>query len=97
MSRSRADRRWVWVALAGFLLVAVGVIWRRSLGIEGARRLQELTRQRDALHDERLRLDAAIRAATSRERLIPLAQQRLGLRLPDATQVIPLTRPSRTP
>lgn len=93
-SRGGVRRGWVWVALAGFLLVTTGVIWRRSVGIAEARRLQDLARRRDALHNERLKLEGEIRAASSRARLVPLAEQRLGLRLPSASQVIHLTRPA---
>jgi cell division protein FtsL len=87
-------RSWIWLGLAGFLLVAVGVIWRRSIGIAESRQLQELVRQRDALHNERLKLESEIRAASSRARLAPLVERRLGMRLPSANQVIHLTRPS---
>jgi cell division protein FtsL len=86
-------RGWVWLALAGFLLVTTGVIWRRSVGIAEARRLQDLVRRRDALHNERLKLEGEIRAASSRARLAPIAEQ-LGMRLPSASQVILLTRPA---
>jgi len=93
-SRGGLRRGWLWIGLAGFLLVTTGVIWRRSVGIAEARRLQDLARRRDALHNERLKLEGEIRAASSRARLAPLAEQRLGMRLPSASQVILLTRPA---
>lgn len=95
MSAGALRRRWIWFALAGFLVVAVGVIWRRSLGIAEARRQQELLRRRDALQNERLKLEGEIRAASSRARLAPLVERRLGMRLPPASNVILLTRPPR--
>jgi cell division protein FtsL len=88
-------RSWVWIALAGFLLVSVGVIWRRTVGHAEARKLQELTRRRDALRPEQLKLEGEIRQASSRAQLAPLAERRLGMRVPSATQVILLKRPPR--
>lgn len=86
-------RGWIWLALAGFLLVSTGVIWRRTIGIREARQLQDLVRRRDALINERLKLEGEIRTASSRAKLAPLAEQRLGMRVPSASQVILLTRP----
>jgi len=88
-------RGWIWLALAGFLVVAVGVIWRRSLGIAESRKLQELVRHRDALRNEQLKLEGEIRAASSRAQLAPHVERRLGMRVPSASQVILLKRPPR--
>ena len=85
-------RAWVWVALAGFLLVSVGVIWRRSVGHAESRRLQELQRREDALRNEQLKLEGEIRAASSRAQLAPLVERRLGMRVPPASNVILLKR-----
>lgn len=86
----------LWAGLAGFLVVATGVIWRRTAGIAEARRLQDLVREREALQNEKLQLEGAIRVAGSRARLVPRAE-RLGLRLPSASQVIIVTRPPSAP
>lgn len=94
MKRSGMSRGLLWLGLAGFLVVATGVIWRRTTGIAEARRLQELVRRREALENEKLELEGDIRLASSRARLMPRAE-RLGLRLPAASQVILLTRPQR--
>ena len=88
-------RGWIWVALAGFLLVAVGVIWRRTVGHTESRKLQELVRRRDALRNEQLKLEGEIRQASSRAQLAPLVERRLGMRVPSATQVILLKRAPR--
>ena len=88
-------RGWIWVALAGFLLVSVGVIWRRSVGHAESRRLQGLERQKDALRNEQLKLEGEIRAASSRAQLAPLVERRLGMRLPPASKVILLKRAPR--
>ena len=72
----------------------MGVILRRSYGIAAARDLQKLDAQRAALVAERLRLEAEIRAASSRATLQPIAEQRLQMRVPADSQVIILPRPS---
>lgn len=80
--------------LLGFLVIATGVILRRSLGIATARELQELEARRGALVAERLRLEGEVHAAASRATLQPLAEQRLQMRVPADSQVIILPRPS---
>lgn len=80
------------VVLLGFVLVATGVIARRTYGISQARQLREKQRQREALEAERMRLESEIRDASSRGRLAPIAQG-LGLHVPSPDQVIMLRRP----
>jgi cell division protein FtsL len=80
--------------LLGFLVIAMGVILRRSYGIDAARELQRLEATRSALVAERLRLEGEIRAAASRATLQPIAEQRLQMRIPADSQVIILPRPS---
>ena len=82
------------LVLVGFLVVAMGVILRRSYGIAAARELQQLDTRRAALVAERLRLEGEIRAAASRATLQPIAEQRLQMRVPADSQVIILPRPS---
>ncbi len=89
---AKRQRSWVPVLLAGFLLVSAGVIWRRVSGIDNARQLRDLERQRDALVAEKARLEGAISRASSRARLAPIAEQRLGMRVPAASEVILLPR-----
>ena len=81
--------------LAGFLLLATGVIARRTFGINQARSLRALERQRDAIDASRVKLEAEIRDASSRARLVPIAEQRLHMYVPPDSQVIILRRPSR--
>jgi cell division protein FtsL len=78
--------------LIGFLLLATGVIARRTYGISQARALRVLERQRDALDASRVRLIAEIRDASSRARLMPVAQERLHMNVPADSQVIILKR-----
>ncbi|HET9011233.1 MAG TPA: hypothetical protein VFN38_05425 [Gemmatimonadaceae bacterium] len=89
--KGRGRLRFVLVLL-GFLVIAVGVILRRSYGIAPAREIQELDTRRAALVAERLRLEGEVRAAASRATLQPIAEQRLRMRVPADSQVIILPR-----
>ena len=98
MKRGRLSRRSiVALALFGFVLVATGVIARRTYGIDQARSVRELDRRRQALEAERVKLDGEIRDASSRARLAPIAEQRLNMHVPAPEQVIMLPRPSGAP
>ena len=91
MTRRRPARRSVIaLALFGFVLVATGVIARRTYGIGQARVLRDLDRKRQALEAERVKLEGEIREASSRARLAPIAEQRLNMHVPSPDQVIML-------
>jgi cell division protein FtsL len=95
VKRRRLSRRSkIALALFGFVLVATGVIARRTYGIGQARALRDLERKRDALDAERVKLESEIREASSRERLAPIAEQRLNMHVPTPDQVIMLPRPT---
>lgn len=81
--------------LLGFFTVATGVIARRTFGINQARTLRALERQRDAVDASRVTLEAEIRDASSRARLVPIAEQRLHMYVPADSQVIILQRSAR--
>ncbi|MDB4881690.1 MAG: cell division protein FtsL family protein [Gemmatimonadetes bacterium] len=80
------------LVLLGFVVIASGVILRRTYGISGAKEIQTLEARRSGLIAERLRLEGEIRAAGSRARLQPIAEQRLQMHLPTEAQVVYLTR-----
>jgi cell division protein FtsL len=80
------------IVLISFFAVATGVIARRTFGINQARTLRALERQRDAVDASRVKLEAEIREASSRARLVPIAQQRLHMYVPADSQVIILKR-----
>ena len=82
-------RRVVAGLLVAFVLVASVVIWRRSHGIEQARALRDLERQQRQLEAERARLERDIRLASSRSRLVPVAE-RLGMRMPLDSEIVSL-------
>jgi cell division protein FtsL len=91
--RGRVTRRsTVALVLLGFVLVATGVIARRTYGIDQARGLRDLDRRRQALEAERVKLDGEIRDASSLRRLAPIAEQ-LEMHVPSPDQVIMLPRP----
>ena len=86
--------RLVALLLVGFVLVATGVIWRRSQGFARARMLRDLERRRQALVATKMQLESAIRDASSRSRLEPIVKERLNMQVPADSQVIYLQRPA---
>ena len=80
------------MVLLGFVLVATGVIARRVYGVGQSKQLRDLDRRRDSLQAVRIRLDSAIRDASSRARLEPIAEQRLNMHIALPEQQIILTR-----
>jgi len=100
MARARSKHRLgtrslLVLLLAGFFTVAAGVITRRTFGIRQSRALRILEQQRDAADAARIKLEAEIRDASSRSRLVPLVEQRLHMYVPADSQVIILHREPR--
>ena len=83
------------LVLLGFVLVATGVIWRRSTGLARARDESRLEQRAAALRAERVKLEGDIRDASSRAVLARIAEDRLQMRVPNDSQVIVLARPAR--
>ena len=81
--------------LVGFVVVAAGVIWRRSYGVARAREQHALEQQRAALEAERAKLEGDIRDASSRAKLARVAEERLNMHVPSDSQVIRLPRPPK--
>jgi len=81
--------------LLGFVLIASGVVLRRTYGIRAARDLQAMETRRSGLIAERRRLESEISIASSRARLLPIAEQRLQMHVPTEAQVVYLTRGPR--
>jgi cell division protein FtsL len=81
-------RTLVALVLAAFVLVALAIVWRRTIGIDRSARLAQLDTRRDALEGERARLEAAIREASSRQRLGTAVETRLGMHIPTDNQVV---------
>ena len=90
--RRRRGRSVVALTLLGFVLVATSVIWRRTFAISQTKEVQRLQRMRKDLEAERAQLQRDIREAGSRERIAPLAADRLHMRMPSDSQVIVIER-----
>ncbi len=85
-------RSLVALLLAGFVLVALAIVWRRTVGIGQSDRLTELDARKVQLQGERVRLESEIREASSRRRLGEAVETRLGMRIPADNQVVILPR-----
>lgn len=85
--------RWIVAAtLIGFVLISAAVVARRSYGYRVGLEVTALQRRKANLESERVRLDQEIRNASSRARLLPIAE-RLGMHMPSETQIVVLQRP----
>ncbi|MDQ3697177.1 MAG: cell division protein FtsL [Gemmatimonadota bacterium] len=100
MAKRRVTLRGRWIVaivLAAFVFVAVGVVWRRTLGVAGAHELDALGQERRQLEAERGSLVADIREAASRSRIAPIAERRLEMRIPNDSQLVFLPRQENEP
>src|SRR5690349_20063669 len=82
------------LVLVGFVVVTSGLIARRVRGVNAQGHILDLQRKREALDAERTKLESAIRDASSRARLQPIAEQRLNMRIPKPEQQVILPRPT---
>lgn len=97
MAKRRVARRGrvqVAIYLGAFLLVAAGLVWRKSAGYARALELRALDRQRAELESERTKLVNELRTAVSFGRMGNVASSRLGMRMPSDSQIVPLPRPT---
>ena len=83
------------LVLAAFVLVALAIVWRRTIGIGQAETLARLDVRRTELEGERARLEGEIRDASSRQSLGVAAEGRLGMHIPTDKQVVILPRAGR--
>jgi cell division protein FtsL len=88
-------RTLVALVLAAFVLVALAIVWRRTIGIGQAETLARLDVRRTELEGERARLEGEIREASSRQSLGVAAESRLGMHIPADKQVVILPRAGR--
>jgi cell division protein FtsL len=80
------------MVLVGFVLVTTGVIARRVFGVQQQREIRRLQQQRNLLEADRIRLETAIRDASSRTHLQPIAEQRLNMHIPTPDQQVLIPR-----
>ena len=85
------------LALFGFVLIAAGVIWRRTAGIARSREIRVLEQRRVQLESERAQLESDVRDLSSRSVLAPLVERRLDMHVPNDTQVVILQRSRPSP
>ncbi|HEX2092465.1 MAG TPA: hypothetical protein VHG28_08685 [Longimicrobiaceae bacterium] len=84
--------------LAAPLLLLLGslslVVWRQAQGVTLHREIRDLEGERAITEAERLELATRIQALQSRARVVRVARERLGMRLPADSEVVlvPLLR-----
>lgn len=88
-------RTLVAVVLGAFVLVALSIVWRRTIGIGESERLAQLDAKRIELEGERARLEGAIREASTRQTLGATVERGLGMHIPTDKQVVILPRTTR--
>jgi membrane protein implicated in regulation of membrane protease activity len=96
MAKSRVafrGRTLVALILGAFVLVALAIVWRRTIGISQSERLAALDAKRVELEGERARLESDIRDASARQTLGASVEHRLGMHIPTDKQVVILPRP----
>lgn len=81
--------------LSAFVLVALAIVWRRTIGISQSERLGALDATRIELEGDRARLESEIRDASARRTLGVSVEQRLGMHIPTDKQVVILPRTAR--
>ncbi|MBA4159479.1 MAG: cell division protein FtsL [Gemmatimonadetes bacterium] len=75
-----------WVLL---LLVALSVVtWRQTVGVARERALRETQSERTIAEAERMELERRIQALGSRSRIVRVARERLGMRLPTDGEIV---------
>ena len=82
----------VGLLLGAFLVVALSIVWRRTIGISESRRLTALEATRAQLESERARVQSDIRDASTRQHLGSVVETRLGMHVPSDKQVVILPR-----
>jgi len=82
----------VGLTLGAFVLVALAIVWRRTIGISESERLTALDAKRVTLEGERARLESEIRDASAIGTLGAAVEHRLGMHVPTDKQVVILQR-----
>lgn len=86
-------RHWLAIWLTSFLVVAWIVVWRQTAARAAADDLRALEVARGALEVSKAAAAGEILKTKSRAVLVPLAEHRLGLRLPQDSEIIILQDP----
>jgi hypothetical protein len=81
-------RHWLMIWLLVFLVVLVAITTRQTEGFRTAARLRDLREERMALEARRGELVRRIRAASSRQVLVPTVSRELGLHEPADSEFV---------
>lgn len=76
------------VAVATLLASLSLVAWRQSRALETLAELDRVQRDRILASVEAEELHARIQHLESRARMVPAARERLGMKMPDASQIV---------
>jgi cell division protein FtsL len=85
-------RSLIGLILVAFLVVALSIVWRRTVGIRQSESLAALDAKKSQLESERARLEGEIRDASARQSLGTVVERRLGMHIPTDRQVVILSR-----
>jgi cell division protein FtsL len=96
MRRSRSGRSWATLTLlvlgfSGLLFALSLVTWRQSRAFEALAELDRLERSLSLAESERTDLLRRIQGLDSRTRISSVAQERLGMHHPDASEIVLLS------
>ncbi len=78
------------------LLAALSLVaWRQSRALEALAAFDEVRRDRAVTQAERVELHRRVQRLESRSRIVPAARERLGMRMPDASEIVILAGEDR--
>jgi cell division protein FtsL len=90
--QARGGRRPGWIAALGWLIVMLGslvtVTWRQTQGLALERELRDLEAERAVLETEQVTLGRRVEELRSRSRVLRVARERLGMRLPEENEIV---------
>ena len=76
------------LAVAALLASLSLVAWRQSRALETLAELDRVRREKTLASVEVEELRARIHHLESRSRMVPVARERLGMKMPDASQIV---------
>jgi cell division protein FtsL len=80
---------WLFLLLASLAVVA----WRQTEGFAREQALREVQTEREIAEAERVALERRVQALTARARIVRVARERLGMRLPSDGEIVLLPEP----
>jgi cell division protein FtsL len=83
------------LAAAAFLGSLTLVTWRQARALESLERLDQVKRELSLASAEQADLQGRVRVLESRGRIVPEARDELGMRVPDASEMVMLAGETR--